>query len=344
MQSTTTCQCNVKADFFYTMRVSPDGELKDFKVMDEVRRPMQLSVTPVETTTEVIKMFHGPFGGSTQLHNIINAVAGSDRNLRKAAADTKQAANVVNSSILSLGKVSGLINQNIVCSNMDIPFLRFFITECQVLHPDITAEIQERIEEFPYFKEVSEQIGMHLTIIADCNQLDPIYTLDCENLPNDNIRTSARMIRLLFYKMFITIYGMIEDAESFLDCLMLRAMPYEENQGFLNPNYSEKGPMAHGNNHANDVFHLDREVEAIPEVLKKLVEMFKDRLRLLNQIFPITFLVKIDEEVFEVDIEGTKRTVNRLNIIKEDTNRTNETLKARRERFEKEQDDAGEKE
>lgn len=336
-------QITVTEEFYHNLRVVPDGELKDFKVMDEVRRGLQDQEDPIKTTCDVIKTFHGAgIGSSETLREVTKAMAGSDKALRRIASDSERASQV-NSATAKMGNASELINAGVTCATMDTPFLRYFITDCQTLHPDVYAYIQENIEEYPYFKQISEQIGgTHFTLIADFNNIDPLFGLDCNNLPNDNIRTSARMVRALFFKLFIPIYGSLEDAQSLLDCLFIRSMPVEENNVFYNPNYKGRGPIAHGNNYAMDVFHLDRAIGAVGPIYGELFKLFSDRLRLLNHIFPVKFLVNFEHKIYEVKVEDSLLNVDRLNRSVERRIMTNErSLGSDQENFDKEGDSKG---
>lgn len=335
----------VREDFFYTITIGPDDTIDKLKPMDEVRRQTQNLFEPVNKTFETIKHLHAlpdPVAGDV-MNNYMVSVAGNDKILNNQRKNTDKSASEINKIVADMDNTIGLINKGVSFSNMSTPLLRYYITECQVIHPDVTLKIHENADELTYFKDISEQVGSRFVIIADWNQVDPLFALDCDNLPNENLRTSGRMARLLVYKMFITIYGMMEDVEKFLDCLFLRAMPYEENHAFLHPNYANESPTAHGNNNANDVFHLQRSIDALPEILNQLLEMFGDRLRLVNQIFPVDFLVKFEDQVFTINVEDTEMTVDRLNMTTSEINRTNESLKGSTERFDQDNDTAGEK-
>lgn len=323
----------VRNDFYVTLYSNPDGTASEYTPFENLRRALQLNITSRTATAERILQLHGPEAlGSTVTNNYIKSVAGNDKNLKAHERQLNSALSEINDEM-----------KTFIGATMSTPFLRAFIVESQVLHPDVTTLIHENIEKYPYFKDISEEVGSHFVIIADWNQIDPLFTLDCENLPSDNLRTSARLSRILFYKLFITIYGMIEDAEKFLDCLFMRAMPYEENHAFFHPNYAKESPAAHGNNYANDVFHNERAIAALTDVLIELINKYGDRLRLVNPIYPIKFLIKVKDEIFEIKVEDSVQTVDRLNRTTETIVRTNDTLKAYDQRFEKDDDGASDK-
>lgn len=131
----------------------------------------------------------------------------------------------------------------------------------------------------------------------------------------------------------------MEDVQSFLDCLYLRSLPVEGNNIYYNPNYLKKGPIAHGNNYAMDVFHIDRAIEAVPEVYAKLAYMFWDRLRLLNHIFPVKVFINYEHKLYEINVEDSDIVVDRLNRnIERRTMSNSRSLEGNEERFEMEAD------
>lgn len=324
----------IRENLYYSLYLEPDGTISEYTIMDETRRPMQYQSNPAGKTAEIFKQIHAvmPMAGP-QTHAYIKSAAGNEKTLNLLSAKTGKSVGELNRMLLDTTNSIDVINSGIVGGNMSTPLLRFYIREVQVLHPDVTKIIHDNIDEYPYCKDISEQVGMQFTLVADINQLDALFTLDCNHLPNENIRTSGRMTRILYYKLFLSLYGMMEDAEKFLDCLFLRAMPCEENHMLFHPNYAKEGPTAHGNNYANDVFHLDRSVEAMSGVLNALVEYFGDRLRLVNTIIPLEVIVQSGSQVFTKTVEDTEMTVDRLNIVTDKTPRTNDVFKGTSEEF-----------
>lgn len=317
-----------------TSRMSPDSPKSEAHIFDEIRWGLSNQNNPIGRTCQLINQFHGPYGGSSgTLSNILNSMAGANSRLKKMSTNSKNSVDIVNEAINGITNVINTIN-SMTCSQMSTPFLRYFITECQVLHPDVTAYIQANIEQYPYFQQVSEQIGTHFTIISDCNMIDPLFTLQCGQLPIENLKTAARMVRPLFNKMFKPIAGNMEDSQKFLDTLYLRALPCEENHMYTHPNYGNESPIAHGNNFCMDVFHQQRAENAIPGVFGRLISIFGDRLRLLNQIFPVEYRIKHEEQIYEIPIEGQTLKVDRLNRPWPGrTSNNDRSLKADRETF-----------
>lgn len=332
----------VTQEFVENLTLPPDGKLEEFKVMDDIRRQSEDQEDPIGMLEKAAKILHGPGAGSSNsIHEANKLMAGGNKILRNMVNDSAKSLAEIKSAISKTENAVELINTGVSCATMDTPFLRYFITECQVIHPDLTKRLLDDSEKFEYFKQISEQVGgTHFTLIADFNSIDPLFSLDCENLPYNNIRTASRMVRALFFKLFIPIYGSLEDAQSILDCLFMRAMPVEENHAFYNPNYASKGPIAHGNNYAMDVFHLNRAIEAVCPIYAELFKIFGDRLRLLNHIFPVRILVNYEHKIYEVDVEDTVMKVDRLNRSIEKRIMTNErSLGAEEEDFEQESDD-----
>jgi hypothetical protein len=325
----------VVTDSFYKgLRMPPDGTKEDATVLDEVRLGLQWRDRPIERTCQIINQFHGPFGGSSsELSGIISKIAGANARLQQMSTDSSQSVQLVQQAISNLTPIVDLINK-VTCSEMSTPFLRYFVTECQVLHPDVTAFIHANIDRYPYFQQVSEQIGSHFTIISDINEIDPLFTLECGQLPIENLKTASRMVRSLFSKMFKPTAGNMEDSQKFLDTLSMRAMPCEGNHGFARPHYAKEKPIAHGNDFCMDVFHQQRAEDAIPGVFGRLVALFGDRLRLLNQIFPVDYRVKHEESLYQVPIENDILTVDRLNRVYPPRKMDNDrSLKANEEQF-----------
>lgn len=300
-------------NFYQGLRMPPDGSIHEATVFDELRWALQWQKTGVARTCQAVSQFHGPYvGSSPTMATIVKAVEGVDHTLQSLARTANDAVDLVNQTIYEVENIAGLIN-NITCAEMTTPFLRHFITECQVLHPDVTSFIHNNINQFPYFQKVAESIGTHFTIISDCNMIDPLFTLSCLDLPTTNLKAAARMTRSLFTKMFEATAGTMENAQNLLDTLTLRAMPYEDNHGFVHPHSAVKGAIAHGLNYCMDTFHQLRSQTAIPGVFVQLLNHFGDRLRLLNQIFPVEYRVKHEEKLYEIQVEGQPNTVDRLN-------------------------------
>lgn len=300
-------------NFYLGLRAGPDSIRAEATVMDEIHWAMQWQRRPIERTCQAISQFHGPYAGaSPTLTKVLGAVAGAEQTLQELARTAAIGVDIVNQAVSDVQNIAGLIN-NITCANMSTPFLRYFVTECQSLHPDVNAFIQNNINQFPYFQAVAESIGSHFTIISDLNMISQLFSIECGQLPIHNLKTAARMVRSLSSKMYNVTAGVMEDAASFLDTLSMRAMSLEENFAFLNPNYAIKAAVAHGHNFCMDVFHQLRSENSIPIVLAELMGIFGDRLRLLNQIFPVEYRVKHEEKLYDINVEGALHSVDRLN-------------------------------
>jgi|TARA_R110000787_G_scaffold336_8_gene1283 hypothetical protein len=300
-------------NFYHGLRAGPDSTREEGTVLDELHWAMQWQKRPIDRTCQTISQFHGPYSGSSPiLSKVLNAVKGAENSLQKLARTADEGVHIVTQEIAKVRNIAGLIN-DVTGANMSTPFLRHFVTECQSLHPDVNAFIQNNINQFPYFQQVSEQIGSHFTIISDVNMISQLFSIECGQLPINNLKTASRMVRLLSSKMFKATAGNMEDSQNFLDTMSMRNMPYEENFGFLNPNYAQGEAMAHGHNCCMDVFHQKRAENAIPKVLENLMNIFGDKLRLLNQIFPVEYRIKHEEKSYDIMVEGESQTVDRLN-------------------------------
>ena len=323
----------ITSDFFHNLRMVPDGSKQVAKILDEVRWCFQYRDRPIQKVCQAISQFHGPFNGaSPQLAQLINVIAGKSKVLSELANTVGDAVSIVESAIQGVEQVVNTINQ-LTAMNFSTPFLRFFVKECQVLHPQVTEFIKNNIGMFPYFEQISESVGSMFTIITDINELSQLFTLECGQMPFKNLKSASRMVRSIFDKMFLYASGNMEDSQKFLDTLFMRAMPCEDNHGLTHPDYLNEGPVAHGNNHCMDVFHQPRAEAAVPGVFAKLVALFGDRLRLLNSVFPVKYNVNFKDKTYNVQVENETVQVDRLNKIYPAKVYTDEMLKAEEKEF-----------
>lgn len=302
----------VDANFYKGLVSGPESRRWDQTMFDEIRLSAEYSSRPTEHVAQALSHFHGPFGGaSPTLSNISRAIQGRNKNLRDLAGSVERAVDITLAAISDVHNTLELIN-DVVGMNMTTPLLREFVAHSSQCHPSVTEYIQQHNGQYPYFQQVSEEVGTMFTIISNAKEIDPMFSLECGQLPNCSLETASRMLRQIYDKIFEPIAGTIEDSNSFLNTLFLRALPCTS-MSHLHPNYSRRAPIAHGHNYCMDPHHRSRAIQAIPEIFERLVHTFGDRLRILNQIFPVDYRVKYEDEIYQVNVEGKPTPVDAIN-------------------------------
>lgn len=210
-----------------------------------------------------------------------------------------------------ISNTKSLINRvnNTSSALFDTPLLREFVSHAQNLHPAVTSIIQQNIDQFPYFQQISEKIGSFYTITSSINSIDPMQWL--RNDPHD-FMTNNILRGQTQPKLFGGMANMVTNSDGYLNTLFLRNTP-ETHMGFVHEKYSQEKPLAHGYSGTYDTFHAQRALNAKAEILPRLLAIVQDKIRLLDSYFPVVQAVQSVNNYFFVPVEKTEQLVNVYN-------------------------------
>ena len=291
----------VTEDFRKSLRSSPSGQRKNGTIFDELHCALQTSENPLDRVIQMIAEFHGPWsGGSIQLTDFISfisskiktpALAGLAMDSAKAAVSVVQAVSRMPPS--SVGKQSPM-----TCAVMPAPLLREFVNRAQKLHPAINMYLQMHIGTFPYFQQISEEIGQFASIVMNTTSIDPMKWPERDGV--NCLDTNSRMHKNILHKMPEGIFELMDDASNLVNALFLRALPKGNNMAFMHDKYSKESPIAHGHNYTMDVHNAKRNIDAIGSCVSAITSLAGDVLRLVDKYFCIKELAKYSVEGFEI--------------------------------------------
>jgi hypothetical protein len=293
----------VTEDSRKSLRSSPTGKRKDGTIFDELYCSLQTSENPLDRAIQTIAEFHGPWtGSSVELTDFVAFVAskvaspqlmGLAQQAAGAAVDVVKAVTQMQPS--SVGKQNPM-----TCALMPAPLLREFLNRAQKLHPAINMYIQMHIGTFPYFQQISEDIGQFASIVMNQRAIDPMKWANRGGV--DCLETNSRMSKNNLFKMHEEIFDLMDDANNLVNALFLRSMPKQNNMSFMHPEYSKESPVAHGHNFCMDVFNAKRNIDAIAPCVSAITALTGDVLRLVNKFFCVKELAKYNIEGFEISM------------------------------------------
>lgn len=293
----------VTEEFRKSLRSSPTGKRKSGTIFDELSCSLECSDRPLDKAIQTIAEFHGPWtGGSEQLADFTAFTSARLKSNSLKAQANKTAFKALGAQKANFNKVASSVNKQNpeTCAIMPTPLLREFVNRVQKMHPAINMYIQMHIGTFPYFQQVSEDIGQFASIVMNSTSIDPL------KWPNQNgvecLDTNSRMDKNTRLKMPSEIFNLMDNASNLLNSLFLRAMPKENNCGFLKQNYSSQKPSAHGHNFCMDVFNADRNKKAVAPCTAVILDLSQDTLRLVNKFFNVKETSRYSVEGFNVSM------------------------------------------
>lgn len=284
--------------FHKTLFSSPNGKRKDGTLFDKLYSSTQHSELPLDQVVQTIAEFHGPWtGGSPQLADFSTFMA-SSLNSNALQNNAKQAAG---NALVAKSVASKIPGQNsMTCAVMPTPLLREFLNRSQKIHPSVNMYIQNNIGTFPYFQQVSENVGSYANVVMNNTSIDPM------KWPNRNggacWNTNSRLNVNDILKIPGDVLTLMDDANNLVNSLFLRSMPKQNNMSFMHTDYSSEKPIAHGHNFTMDVFNAKREQNAVAPCLAAILNLAGDVLRILNRYFCVKELSKINIDGFRITL------------------------------------------
>jgi hypothetical protein len=269
------------------------------RFLDEIQMGMEHAENPINQTLQIISQFHGPYNGasshiadfikkySDKLSKFENALGRVNNKLNKKIDRIQQAIGEIENRVETINKLVG--------NNMSTAHLRSFIQNAQNIHPLINDMIQREISKFPYFKQISEEVGMFFNLHIDKTLVNAEQILSGNR--TREYSTNSNIKPRLYNNTFKPIADMVEDGMNLVDSFMHRALPLGDNIKNV------AGDIAHGFNGVRDVLHHARALGAKNGSLIVLMDGVGEQLRLLNTFFPVTFTRNNDTTSGELTTE-----------------------------------------
>jgi hypothetical protein len=300
----------VREDFIKSLNADPSGTRKTAPtIWDELRHATQHSQRPLEQVLQLISEFHGPWTGvNPATVNLLVSLLGMFSN--KANKDTIKQVRSALSALQNVasGSSIGRVN-NIVANNMSVPMLRAFVSRSQAIHPSVNTYIQQNAGKYPYFQQISEQVGSFGQAVIQQSDIHPIKRIQTSGLTKMN--TDYPIRRNTDRKVFGEVSANIDLGQSFVNTLFLRAQNPEGNNAILLD--SNNTSVSHGYSLANDVANENRVKKTVAPCLAEAVKRFGPTTQLLDSYFPVEYQVKLEPEYFEIQTENGSSFVDKLN-------------------------------
>lgn len=293
----------VTEDFYKSLKSSPTGKRKSGTIFDELYGSLETSDKPLDRIIQLISEYHGPWNGSSQHLTDFTAFLASATNsdsLKNLAIQKGTSSCQLTQAISLMPKSSVGKQDPRTFAIMPTPLLRQFVNRSQKIHPAINMYIQMHIGTFPYYQQVSEDIGQYSSVTMQSTEIDPMRWMDSNGI--NCLNTNSRMNKNIFLKMFPEIFALMDGAQNLTNSLFVRALPIDT-MSKLHTNYSSEAPIAHGYNFTMDVHNAARKRNAIAPCTAAVINLAQDALRLINKFFCI-------KELFRYEVEGFQITMN----------------------------------
>lgn len=294
----------------------PSGERKTQPtIFDELRWATEHAQNPLEQVIQLISEFHGPWTGmSQQLMQFVNSVASAkqSKDINSYVGVAQDALSLLDTLSQSIPSTVGRVN-DIIASNMNIPLLREFVSQCQAIHPTVNAYIQNNIGKYPMFQQISEDVCSFGQVVLKPSEIPPMDRVETGG--DESMQTDSVLSRADNTKLYPPVKNMVDIANSLVEVLFLRTQPIENNMALLNPEYGKNGKgVAHGHNFTTDSFNAKREKDAIQPCVIEATSKFGPALQLCNWAFPYQYQSKNNVEFYSLQAEGKAYIADKLNI------------------------------
>jgi hypothetical protein len=293
----------VTEQFNQTLRSSPSGQRKSGTMFDEIYGALETSLNPLDRVIQMISEFHGVWtGGSQELFQFASFLASATGSnvLRNVASRVGDSACLANDLQVQLPPSKVGRQNNEFAAIMPAPLLREFVTFAHNIHPALNMYFRLHAGNFPYFQQVSEEVGRFAHISSRNSEIDPMRWPRMNGV--NCLDTNSRMDSNMLGKMFPSTFFQMDNVSNLLNALFLRGMRVDNNIGCLKPNYSQEQPIAHGHNFCMDVFGNQRRVDAVPGCAAVVMNLAGDALRLVNKFFPVRQIGRYQTESFNISL------------------------------------------
>lgn len=300
----------IDQQFIRQLHADPSGERKTSPtIFDEMRWATQHSQKPLEQVVQLISELHGPWTGmNATAANLLTSLLSMFKNKanKTTLSQIKQALSAINN--INIPSSIGRLN-NINASSMAIPLLRAFISKSQAIHPSVNSYIQNNIGKYPYFQQISEQVGSLGQATLSHVDIHPINRVITGG--NTSMKSNYPVRRNTDRKVFDEISTTIDTADSFVNTLFLRAMKPEGNNAILLD--SNNSSVSHGYSYTMDVKNAPRIKNTVAPCLASAVQRFGPTVQLLDSYCPVEYRTKVEPQYFEIMTENGVSYVDKLN-------------------------------
>lgn len=295
----------VNEQYTQTRFSDPSAQKKKGTMFDEIRGALETSHNPIDRAIQMIAEFHGAWtGGSSELFSLasfLSNLTGSNT-LRQQAMQIGDAACAVQE--INNNRPPSMVGRqnNDFAAIMPTAQLRDFVNSVHNIHPAINLYFQLHNDSFPYFQQISEEVGRFAVLNMRSTEIDPM------KWPNQRgvncLETNTRMDSNTLHKMFPSTFFQMDNASNLLNTMFLRSMRPENNMSLLHDNYSQEQPIAHGHNFCMDVHGAKRRTDAIADSSAVVMDSAGDSLRLINKFFPVHQVNRYETEEFEITLNS----------------------------------------
>lgn len=230
----------VNEKFNQSLLSSASGRRKKGTMFDEIYGALESSDNPIDRAIQMIAEFHGAWtGGSQELFALASFLASATNS--PVLTDIANTVGSATQSVLSLANqlpasLCGRQNTEFAAI-MPTPLLREFVGFVHNIHPAINMYLQMHEGCFPYFQQISEEVGRFAQIAMRASEISP---MDWPKMNGVNcLNTDTRMDKNTLLKMMPSIFFQMDNASNLLNSLFLRSMRPENNMALLQPNYGK---------------------------------------------------------------------------------------------------------
>jgi hypothetical protein len=230
----------VNEKFNQSLLSSASGKRKKGTMFDEIYGALESSDNPIDRAIQMIAEFHGAWtGGSQELFALASFLASATNS--PVLTDIANTVGGAAQSVLSLANqlpasLCGRQNTEFAAI-MPTPLLREFVGFVHNIHPAINMYLQMHEGCFPYFQQISEEVGRFAQIAMRPTEISP---MDWPKMNGVNcLNTDTRMDKNTLLKMMPSMFFQMDNASNLLNSLFLRSMRPENNMALLQPNYGK---------------------------------------------------------------------------------------------------------
>lgn len=230
----------VSEQFNQSLRSSPSGQRKSGTMFDEIYGALETSEKPLDRVIQMIAEFHGVWtGGSQELFQFSSFLASLTN-----APELKQMSNKIGNAACQANDIASQLppskvgrQNNEFAAIMPAPLLREFVNFAHNIHPALNIYYQLHNGNFPYFQQISEEVGRFAHITMRATEIAPLLWPKMGGV--SCLSTNSRMDANTLLKMFPSTFYQMDNASNLLNSLYLRSMRPENNMSLLQPDYGQ---------------------------------------------------------------------------------------------------------
>ena len=230
----------VSEQFNQSLRSSPSGQRKAGTMFDEIYGALETSENPLDRVIQMIAEFHGVWtGGSQELFQFSSFLASLTN-----SPELKQMSNKIGNAACQANDIASQLppskvgrQNNEFAAIMPAPLLREFVNFAHNIHPALNIYYQLHNGNFPYFQQISEEVGRFAHITMRATEIAPLLWPKMGGV--SCLSTNSRMDANTLLKMFPSTFYQMDNASNLLNSLYLRSMRPENNMSLLQPDYGQ---------------------------------------------------------------------------------------------------------